>query len=489
MKTLLAACALICITEISPHKIGDQEEWFEIYTEQEDVIIQNWKISNGKSVKKFETIQKGTQENYFYFQPSPLSLPNDGGTIQILDESDQIIDEIIYPKTKSGTKNKIPYAEFWNRDQNNKLTPLLLHTQGRQNDALPTHHEDLQIFISEASPKHEKNDFLELFIASSHSDKINLKNMQIKHNGSLIQSWSHDFWVQEEDFIKIENLKLSSGSGTIEVILNTGTSQETHEDFICWKNKTLSKTEQTRVDKFIKNNLWSGPCFEIQEINTNESIARTEPQRDQDQSDDFFRHFHGSLGQPNTDSNGPPQAIITIQRSGRTQGGIPFSFNPTGENSTDPDGPHDIKHFRWYQDHQLFSENKNPSSISFQTAGKFIIRLEVEDFSGEISTTEVVLKTTTPGSAPSGSFGQNSLKKEVQKKLATHKKAPSQEDPFTKIINTSLPKSPQDLYPPIALKTRPWTSAIQRTSKKYRDRFSDQEKKYLTKNLGRVFLE
>jgi len=46
----------VFITEIAPHKVEEEEEWFEFTIESDSVVdITDWKISNGKSsVRMFE---------------------------------------------------------------------------------------------------------------------------------------------------------------------------------------------------------------------------------------------------------------------------------------------------------------------------------------------------------------------------------------------------------------------------------------------------
>ena len=270
MKAFLASCLLVCITEISPHKINDESEWFEFYTEQEVSEIKNWKISNGKSMKNIIEVKQGDDKNIFYLQKSPLSLPNDGGVLQILDAEDQILDQVTYPKTKSGTRNKLPYIEYWNRSDTNTLIPLLSHTKGQESASLPSPEGQVHIQFTEVSPKHKTSDFIKLTVLQ----KANLKNMQIKHNGSVIKSWESHFEKKSGDEILISNLKLSSGSGTLEIILNTGTSHEKIKEVLCWQKEKLSKTEQNRVDKFIQADLWYGPCVDIIGLVTNEKIVR-----------------------------------------------------------------------------------------------------------------------------------------------------------------------------------------------------------------------
>jgi len=402
---LTLAAQTFQITEISPHKVGDLEEWFEFRVEGE-VDLSQYRVSNAKNLpKSLEKALPGTTPGYYYFEKSPVSLANDGGEIQILDSEDNIITEAVYPKTKSGTTKDYKWAEIWNwSDDFRQFIPLLYrsnrdpvfaHTRGTINHKLPTPNERFVLLFSEASPD---QDFLEFYVVDG-PDEINLKYAQFKHNGSTVRQFESDHIVSPGDFILFE-ASVSGGSGTVEVILNGDTSLEKRADAVCWQNETLSKTEADRVEKFIQAGDWQGHCYSLAESIKNESVARLDSNQDTNTALDLWRHFNGSPGEINAPQNQPPQAKITIQGSGKTVGHPPFSLNVTGESSLDPDGIKDLKAFQWYLNDRLFSEAANPLNYKIESLGQYELRLVIEDHSGAKSEAVQIIVVQSKASAP-----------------------------------------------------------------------------------------
>ncbi|MCF7812069.1 hypothetical protein K9M59_00460 [Candidatus Gracilibacteria bacterium] len=387
---------------------------------------------------------------WFFWDPSPISLTNSGGIIQILNEQNEVLDQIQYLDTKSGTYQRKDYADVWNRHEKkeNILFPLTVReegsmdfqpTPGEKNKNAPTFSEDIELLISEVSPDRDPAfgfDFLELFVRYSSEDPINLKYLEIKHNGTQLFFAEQDFWVQQGDYIVAEfnNMapalvrnsnphristnarnNISAGSGTIEVILYSGTGWERNEDFVCWKDGELSQTEQSRVEKQIDEGNWSGACIDIANLISNESLARIPLGKDTNTKSDFFRHFNGSEGVENTSHNNAPQALISVQGGHKIFRGW---LNFTGENSTDPDGSHDIKSFLWtineescpsesagwYWKNNCTEESvrSNPDTLYFEKLGDYTIQLQVTDFSETTSTHAVVITVTEQGIDPFG---------------------------------------------------------------------------------------
>ena len=54
------------ITEVSPHKVGIQEEWFEFKVEEE-VDLSQYQISNGRNLPKALDTALGGETGYYYF--------------------------------------------------------------------------------------------------------------------------------------------------------------------------------------------------------------------------------------------------------------------------------------------------------------------------------------------------------------------------------------------------------------------------------------
>lgn len=453
---LIAQALEVQITEIAPHKVNEEEEWFEfVVSGVDEVDMTGWKIQNAKGTTKafedfLDRIELGTgityeqdvwniagEKGFVSWTKSPLSLPNDGGSIILLDENDVVLDSIAYPKTKSGTIGGVKYAEIWNRDEDGELVPLIFrddpesaftHTKGAQNHLLPTLPDDLQILISEVNPQRvDEPDFVELYVLSSSSDPVNLKYFTLKHNGTKLWEVEHDLLVSpgdyivvhandiQEDFVrssgKIEKYTtalsgLSAGSGTIELILFAGTSLEATVDFLCYQDEVLSQTESARVAKNIQAGYWIDECVEISEQIKNESVARNTDFGDSNTKSDWIRHFHGSPGEENILQNEAPVPVIRVQGSGKTAGTLPFSLNLTGEDSTDPDGDHDLKSFLWTINDEVFAEQENPLNYKIPIPGEYEVVLTVTDYSGATASQSLQVQTWDAGASSSGGFGE-----------------------------------------------------------------------------------
>lgn len=498
LVTALASAQTVTITEIAPHKIEDEEEWFEFSVEADGLVdMSNWQVSNTKSTKTFfekkgylvipETYT-GSGTSYtgsglvadssdllveingtaiFYWTKSPVSLANGGGTVQILDGDKNLLDKISYPDTKSGTSSGEKYAEIWNRKNQSEVFPLLYrtndsslrHSRGTENFSYPASVQDIELLISEISPDRDSekgNEFIELFVKSTTDDIANLKYLEVKHNGTPLIYVDHDFEVEEGDFVVLkldENQPsvtrktnphqistnkrdgISAGSGTIEVILYSGTSLEDTEDFICWKDGDLSQTESNRVDKNILAENWSGDCIDISKLISNESIGRETTYPDTNTKNDFFRHFNGSEGLSNDIQNQAPIAQIEVQGGKKIFKGY---LNFTGDKSSDPDGEKDLESYEWrvngktcpsetatwhwYKDCEEQFKKINPDKIYFDEVGIYAISLTVTDFSGAIDTESVEIEVTESGIDPfglssAGSAGSSAFSKSIEKWL------------------------------------------------------------------------
>ena len=410
---------------------------------------------------------------WFFWSTSPVSLRNAGTTLSLANEMGETLDEVAYPETKKGTTSGIEYAEIWNRvEDSDEVRPLIFrenapqnyrHSKGESNFSLPENAENIRLLISEVSvdrtDPQPKIDFIEIFVDDIFgADSANLKYLEIKHNGTPLFLAESDFWVQEGDFLLVlldgntagvreesfgfeistsAKEGLSSGSGTVEVILFSGTSAESTEDFLCWKDEVLSQTESARVEKFRESQNWSGDCVEISELIKNESVARNTANSDSDSAADFFRHFNGSIGAANFSQNENPVAQIDTQGVKRIH---KTSLNFTGENSSDADGSTDIESAIWTVNQDSCppenagwywgsgdcadSEKLNPQRIKFTAIGDFEICLRVEDFSGAsdqacdiITVTEDGIDPFAIGSGSASGFSRQQLRAALDREL------------------------------------------------------------------------
>jgi len=271
--------------------------------------------------------------------------------------------------------------------------------------------QDLRVLISEVSPKNLEADFIELYVQSGDD----LDGVVVKRKNSPREIFVFDsaFPVSAGDLVVIELREdktfvylagessgivepaqkgLSSGSEALEVVLSDGVTA----DFMCWKKGDLSVSVQDEVDDNIPQN-WSEDCVDISNIISNESIARSNLVSDSDTKSDFFRHFNGSMGDVNLPQNSDPEAVITIQGAKRI---YQTSLNFTGEDSTDPDGDHDLESFLWLVNEESCpsegagwrwkndcndSIKSNPYLIYFDDVGVYEICLEVKDYSGGLN--------------------------------------------------------------------------------------------------------
>ncbi len=425
---------------------------------------------SGKSLFKFSNalifLPPKNARAWFFWEKSPVSLKNSGGEISILDENNEVLDKTIFPKLKAGTYQGSKYGEVWNLDEDGNWFPLIFrnnndsnfkHSRGKENFPAPAFFEDIEILINEVSPDrdfpNEKIDFIELFISHTKKATANLKYCEIKHNGTPLFFFETDFWVKNGDFVIInfdgnppiiskkynpfvistnKKKSISSGSGTIEIILFSGTSWEKTEDFLCWKNGNLSASEKSRVNKNQGEN-WNGECVDISNLIKNESIARAEIPTDSNTKADFFRHYNGSWGKKNVIKNSPPVAKITVQGAKRI---FKAALNFTGEDSTDPDGIEDLKSFEWTKNGEVFSNEINPKGISFEALGKYEIALTVTDYSEEKNTVleiievvandagEQVIDVFNLGVGTSSSFNKKQIKSWLKAKLNKKESAP-----------------------------------------------------------------
>jgi hypothetical protein len=379
----------------------------------------------GEGVTKTEKALVFTlqETGYFSFSPSPISLPNNGGRLQLLDADNQILSDLTYPKAASrSTKNYEEREMFaWDDDTQSIKTINIrapqaagfTHSRGQKNPALPTDSSRFKALINEVSVDHDQTDFIEIFIPSG-PDKINLQYTEIKHNGTPLWYFDQPYFVEVGDYLifkvgtpdtgkagenRFHSNKregLSGGSGTVEIIAHSGTSQETWLDVLCWQKSDLSQSESKRVQKFRAAQAWHKACVSIADLIPNESIARPPSGQDRHTSADWFRHFNGSMGDENVTQNQAPTAVITLQGTKRSVATVPFLLNPTGENSTDPDGPKDLKSFHWALNGTFISDQINPPGFYLETVGEHTLTLAVTDHAGAVHTTAQTIVGQNP---------------------------------------------------------------------------------------------
>lgn len=599
------------ITEIAPTKCGEEEEWleFEVWVSAKAIDMSNWKFRRGLTEKSFalfmhqidfhsggislseqetglaadgsvgeeELTGTGnifTEDEFVYLAestdeplrfsilPSPIGLPDDGGTLEILNENDEVLDSIIWEKSGHGTSDGIEWCEIWNRE-NQTLWPQVswknspTHTRGAENIDSPAFPEELVFEISEIAPWRVDNvDFVELLVKEIPEDK-KLPAWSLRHNGTELFTGGGEeiekgeritlFLNSEkisEDPVRWRNRTVASeigkekvwesstrnglngGSGTLELNIWNGTSWEQTEDFACWANGELSENEQNRLDKHIPDN-WSGACINVAKSIDNESLARQPLASDGNSQSDFIRHFNGSAGEENFPVNSPPIAKIMVQGSKRI---YETSLNLTGfsdespeESSSDPDGEHDLKSWKWEINGKSCgdyaadgwewsvtrketgtceeeSAKSNPGLIyfNFNKFENFDAQLTLTDYSG--ASDSVVVKLDRDPFRVGGSGGnafKSSIKKWIAKEMNKEQKKTSSEsaalkrteeedadffDDFIEFGNweqildpSFVPEYSEELVPPKEILYA-------------RDRLDDVSKSRLRKNIGMMLL-
>ena len=395
--------------------------------------------------------------------------------------------------------------------------------------------KDLRMVVSEISPNNMKNDFFELFVKSA-DEFVDLQFLEVKHNGKRIFFAENSFLVQKDDILTFQLLfekiqekpkkyrnttllqetgdswiweksaknGIVASSGTMEIILWSGTSWEKnsdddHEtaDFICWAKKNLNKTETKRLAQNMPQN-WDGNCVSTPKLVKNESIARSEPQTDINSSFDFYRHFHGSPGERNFIKNQKPHARIKLQ-SGKFEGESRINFTGLEKDnsaSVDSDGLDDLNKFQWkidgktcgdYQadgwewvksreNHRLCyleSQKSNPSYIyfNFDQQESFEISLKVTDLSGYSDTVVKVIS-------------REKIEDKIEKREFNYDVNLEKNGFFIDFLEQiNLIRLKEIAY----AKVQPDKIEPARQYLFARDRFSAEEKTRIAKNIGLIF--
>lgn len=438
------------ITKIQPVSLNSGETWLEFSIQSDSAVdITDWEISNTIKSQKLPELA----DNLILISDSQnlagssIHL-NNQGIAKISEQNLAKNLEIEPDRMVFSAKNEGDLITFAVKSE-----PLnLLENQTFKiinNDqiiAKKVFAKDLQVIISEISPNNTENDFFELFIKEADGI-IDLKNMEIRHNGKTLFFAKNSLFVQKGDILtfKLQSEEISkspkkyrnttflqetgdsfvwekgtkngivASSGTMEIILWSDTHWENSAklaDFVCWADKNLNKTETKRLTTNKPQN-WNGDCFKSNKLSKDESIARTEPQTDTNNSRDFYHHLHGSPGEKNFIKNKKPRARIKLQ-SGEFRGKSRVNFTgkeSDGSASYDGDGLDDLKKFQWKingkycgnyekdgwnwenENCYLESQKYNPSYMyfDFENFAEFEISIRVTDLAGFSNTTKMVI--------------------------------------------------------------------------------------------------
>lgn len=414
----------ITVLKAAPTSLGTTKEWFSLYIQSNSAIdLTDWSIRRGSHSKKISDIlhhihwneshfpdgnltsklldyiqypadrfilfprknnsnEAWLYEGVIYLSPSPITLPDSGGIIEILDDQNEVVSSFVYPKTKKGTRSGQKYAEIWHQDPSGEIFPLLTWEsddipilQKNFVKHRPTLPENLSIKISEISLNGgDQSDFIELYVAETPSEGANVRDLQVTQNGTEVLGIKEDLVVQTGDFIIIKfgdkslNLKqsnqthiftgtgkqsLADSNGTLTVKLWSKTSWEIIEDFWCWKKPNTSPSN-AMIGRINKAGSEQANCFGTQKSTTERmSWAKdflNPVQSPSDQEHEIKKHYLGSPGQINywpNPINIRPKAYIQVQSITNQ------TININGDNSYDYNGNYDIKSVDW----TLLTEN------------------------------------------------------------------------------------------------------------------------------------
>lgn len=131
---------------------------------------------------------------------------------------------------------------------------------------------------------------------------------------------------------------------------------------------------------------------------------------------------HPSTGTGSLIINQAPMAVITLQGAKETSGSVPFIFNVTGEDSSDPENEELL--FSWDFGNNIRSERKNPLSVTYEKPGTYNVILEVSDPHGlkdqktlSISVSEKQSSSSSSSSHPSSSTNESCTPEPAQHSL------------------------------------------------------------------------
>lgn len=519
------------ITKINPVQLDSGDAWLEFSILSDSAVdITDWQISNTNTSQKLSELAESLvlisdSDNFAGFS---VHLNNQG--LAKISEQD-LAPNFILPEDRLifSAKNEGDLITFAIKSDPLDLAEDKTFQITNDDEVLveKVFAKYLQIIISEISPNNSENDFFELFVKKADG-LVDLKNMEIRHNGKTLFFAENELLVQQGDLLSFNLLSekirekprkyinttilqetgetfswekgtkngIVASSGTMEVILWSGTSWENpakSTDFICWADKKLNKTETKRLAANKPQN-WGGDCFASDKLSKDESIARTEPQTDTNNSRDFYHHLHGSLGEKNFTKNHQPHARIKLQ-SGEFRGKsrVNFTGRETDNSaSTDGDGLADLKKFQWEINGKscgdfaidgwnwvndncyLEAQKYNPSYMyfDFENFVEFEVSLRVTDLAGFSDTAKITISR------------EKKIIDEEIKKTEFNYKIEVASDFFAEFLaQTDLVKLKELAYAEIQpAKIEPAPRYLFA-----RDRFSAEERSAMSKNIGLIF--
>ncbi len=207
----------------------------------------------------------------------------------------------------------------------------------------------------------------------------------ISVNGKLVET--SDLLIDDQYVVFLfgSDAEISSGAFTEYHVGGTGISGTQGEvtlgykgvltEAVCWNPGGIVAPDDEDQENLRVAGLWSGACLNSSLLGANITLARN--------AQDGWSYDHPTPGVQNSFLNQPPTAVITVQGSGLTEGVSALTFNPTGEDSSDPDL--DPLTFLWdFGDGETF-DKENPLSRTYGV-GSYTVTLTVTDPFGASST-------------------------------------------------------------------------------------------------------
>jgi hypothetical protein len=408
----------ILITEIATAEPSDKE-WIEIFNPNDFDIDLNELIlfendtnhvttlkstssilkakSFGLIVNKYEVFSEANPNilpsEHLILDSTWGSLSQDGESLKLI-LNDEVIEEATYQKFNNSIQREYKNEKFTNTWQETTQENSILQVSNTSTQEQDEQKKDTTcelppiqteyisvkpplIKLSEVSFKDSEEDWIELYI-DPYKQEVQQSDISIEIDGKNI--------------INNDGGPLSKGFRTMNTSL-TGTTEQIivkyknePVDAICWSNNSPTQSEQTDIQNMISLEIWTGECLNSEEIQTNQSIVRTNFVYDNSLTN-WTLSPTPTKGTENQIINKQPEAKIEIQ-SGKTESIAPLKINLISI-STDPEN-HKLKYL-WDFKNGETSNKENPNTISYETPGEYQISLTVTDQFGLSSNSSIYI--------------------------------------------------------------------------------------------------
>lgn len=214
--------------------------------------------------------------------------------------------------------------------------------------------------LSEINFKYEDGDYIEFYV--NKPDNIDVNALEVIVDGKNVYDGGdlHEFNLIKYDLVSTTEQVLVSYGGTI-------------IDGFCWKSGSVSQSEVEDLKEFEELEL--GECWNSGELINGGHFIR----------DDYLEYEGWTVGVMDTPGEkneleiAPPEAFIEIQ-SGELLGYENIKINFDGRQSYDEYGL-DLEYY-WDFGNGEFSEKANPTEITYNEVGNYVVELKVSNTVG-----------------------------------------------------------------------------------------------------------